>query len=631
MDTIKTKPRLPAVLRAKSLAEPETPRQRLALLLWNGAALLLSSLLICVLSLAMALGGYGSDILPAYLLDPPILLLNWLPVLLLQLLCYALFGRQWAAFLATAAVVLLSSAGDLYKLRFRLEPFMFSDIGAIRAAMGVAHNYDLTPNGRILAAIAATALGTPALALLCRLRPRPLPRIAAAALVLLSCWPLWRGVYSSSALYARQSLAARRIEPSSQAEVFVSKGFVYPFLYSIREAQSVPPEGYDATRSAALLGQYSDAPIDSDRRVNVIVVQLESFRDVGLWGVQGIRPEAYEIWHQIKDESVHGVLAVNNYAGGTANTERGVIAGARLPIDPQRPYPSHIWYLRDQGYLCYGAHNYYRSYYARVNANAHLGFEEYFFYEDCFQSLYGEPTSFENSDQIFFAEILRQYREREDDGRPLFSFNVSLQGHYPYRTDEAFYEGLLEPGSYPTELQFALDNYLGSVHDTQVHALELLDALREDETPVVVMLYGDHCPNIGDSSYVSSGLGVDMDASTPAGFTNMFTTEYAIWANDAAKAQLGSDFRGEGPTVSACYLMNVLFDQLGWQGDAFMQFSRSIQATLPVICAAGYYIEDGVFTTSLSEKGQQALADYDCVNYYQISVFEREKEGTVDK
>ena len=622
---MKTRTHLLSVLRARRREDLELPGQRGLWTAWNLAALLLSSLLICLLSLAMAAGSFGSNVLLAYFRDPLILLLNWLPVLLLQLLGYALFGRQWAAFLLTALIVLLASAGNMYKLRFRAEPFMFSDIGAIGAAMGVAHNYDLTPNARILAAIGCGIGGTLFLFFFCRCRPRLSRRLILAALTLLSCWPLWRLVYSSSALYERESLFAMAREPSSQAEVFVSKGFVYPFLHSIREDPSLPPEGYDAARAASMLARYTDADIPAQRQVNVIIVQLESFRDVESWGLRGIRPEAYEIWNALKEESLHGVLAVNNYAGGTANTERGVMAGARLPIDPQAPYPSYVWYLRQQGYACYGAHNYYRSYYDRLNVNARLGFEDFSYYENCFEPLYaGIPTSFEESDRVFFAEILRQYQQRQAEGRPLFSFNVTLQGHYPYRTNEAFYQGFLEPGSYPEELQFALDNYLGTVHDTQVHILELLDALRDDEAPVVVMLYGDHCPNIGDSSYVSTGLGVDMDASTEAGFTNMFTTEYLIWANDAARAALGTEMTGEGPRVSACYLMNVLFDQLGWTGSAFMQFSRETQARLPVVCTAGYYVEDGVFTLRLSDAGKQILRDYDCVNYYQVSSFPKD-------
>ena len=42
-------------------------------------------------------------------------------------------------------------------------------------------------------------------------------------------------------------------------------------------------------------------------------------------------------------------------------------------------------------------------------------------------------------------------------------------------------------------------------------------------------------------------LGLDIDPGTEAGFRNHYSTEYLIWANDAAKAVLEEDFTGEGP------------------------------------------------------------------------------------
>ena len=615
-----TRLRPAAVLRAKRLDALETASQRRLCVLWNAAALVLSAFAITVASLLMAAGSFGFELFLSYFRHPLLVLLNFLPMLLLQTLLYALFGRQWLAFLVNAALVLSASAGNLYKLRFRFEPFMFSDIGALGAAFGVAHNYDLTPNARILFAIALAVAGTVLLALLCRLIPRRKTRGLLLACVLVCVWPLWHFAYASSAVYETATRNEDAIDATGEAEVFVTKGFVYPFLHSIRASDALPPEGYDTARAAALLGAYSDEAIPAEQKVNLLVFQLESFRDIRSWGVAGVREEAYAVWDALKAESFHGALCVNNFAGGTANTERAVLAGARGVLNPRADYPSYVWYLRDQGYETFGNHPYFCYYYDRFNINPRLGFESYRYYEDSYADLYGEPTSFENSDGVFFREVLREYRERDAAGQPLFSFNVTLQGHYPYRTDEAYYSGFLD-GDYPQELFFALDNYLGTVHDTQKCVAELIDALRADETPVVVLFYGDHCPNIGDSSYVSTGLGADMDPAGFAGFLNMYSTEYLIWANDAARSALGREVRGEGPCVSACYLMDVLFEELGWSGSAFMQFSRATRDILPVMNANGFYVENGVYTAALDEKGKAALRDYDCVYYYQASTF----------
>ena len=98
--------------------------------------------------------------------------------------------------------------------------------------------------------------------------------------------------------------------------------------------------------------------------------------------------------------------------------------------------------------------------------------------------------------------------------------------------------------------------------------------------------------------------------------SDLYATRYLIWANDAARKTLDNDFVGEGPDVSSCFLMNLLFDQCGWQGDAWAQATTDIWRTLPVLTTVGGYVENGVLTENLSQAGQQALWTYQCLEYY---------------
>ena len=97
------------------------------------------------------------------------------------------------------------------------------------------------------------------------------------------------------------------------------------------------------------------------------------------------------------------------------------------------------------------------------------------------------------------------------------------------------------------------------------------------------MLYGDHKPFF-DSPEAYQDLGIDFDMSTWKGVLDYYGTPWMIWANASAKEVFSSDFRGTGPDVSPGYLMNVLFQELGWGGNAFMQFTTSILPRLPVMC-----------------------------------------------
>ena len=138
---------------------------------------------------------------------------------------------------------------------------------------------------------------------------------------------------------------------------------------------------------------------------------------------------------------------------------------------------------------------------------------------------------------------------------------------------------------------------------------------------MVVVLYGDHNPWLGDSASVYAELGIDLDVHTETGFLQYYSTRYVIWANEAAKAQLGNDFVGEGPRLSSNYLMNEVFNQLGWTGNAYMQLTEDVRQTLSVVTSNGAYVENGVWTEQLSEEGQQALeklryAQYDVRKYF---------------
>lgn len=104
------------------------PGKRFGFYLWNFGILLLSAAGLCFLSLLLGIGTGGRVLLIDYLRHPLIFFLNFLPILLFELFMFCLINRTWAAFLTTAAVFITASVGNYFKLMFRDDPFMFSDI-----------------------------------------------------------------------------------------------------------------------------------------------------------------------------------------------------------------------------------------------------------------------------------------------------------------------------------------------------------------------------------------------------------------------------------------------------------------------------------------------------------------------
>ena len=567
-------------------------------------SLFISSAAICVLSMLLAIGVFYYEIFRSYFTHPLILFLNWLPVLLLQMLFLLAFNRNWAAFLATAVVVLGASAGDFFKLKFRNEPFVFADIPSISTAMQVAGEYDIRLNGRLLLCMVAVLVITLLLAFFARKKLGGKLRVIAAVLLAGSIFPLWHFVYADGETYNIRTANYRVANTDILAEDFASKGFVYPFLYSIKEV--LPPEGYSREEAKEILGQFSSTEIPEDKKVNILAFQLESFTDLGVLGFSDIDPEAYRILHRWQEEAFSGTMVANVIGGGTITSEYAFLTGTYGGLFYHSPAASYVRYLRSQGYTAVGSHPNGGGLYNRRNVNGYFGFDEYRYLDDYYEPL---THGIKECDSVVIPEVLKQYEELTDAGKKVFSFTVTLQGHgaYDHSTlpDRHFWSG-----EESEENTVALNNYLTSVYDTQCVVDEMLDKLRESREPAVVLLYGDHNPRLTQWFYDT------LDMSREESFLRMYGTPYIIWANDAAKQICDNSFTGKGPIISPGYLMNVLFREIGWEGNDFMAFTNSVREHLPVISTNGYYLEDGNYTRTLSAQGEKLLRQYRYVQHY---------------
>ena len=183
--------------------------------------------------------------------------------------------------------------------------------------------------------------------------------------------------------------------------------------------------------------------------------------------------------------------------------------------------------------------------------NQYLGFENYYFVENYYEQFTGGEVAM---DEVLFPEIINFYEENKETGKPYFSFNVSYQGHGPYDSEQYWWspkDTFIDnsDGKLTDSQQCILETYLGSIWNTNQNLAAFFDYFREEEEPVVIVLFGDHNPWMGDDGEIYDALGINMDLSTQEGFLNYYSTRYLIWANDAAKEVLDNDFSGEGPDI----------------------------------------------------------------------------------
>ncbi len=605
----------------KRPAEDLSRGRRAVFWLWNWVLLLGAAAVLGAVCLALAPANYGWPVFWGYWGIPAVIALNLLPPVLLAALLYGLVGRPWLAYLITALPVLGLSIGNYYKLAFRDDPVVFSDLFILGEAGRMAGQYQLYLSTKLLAALILTAVSIVLLALLAHGRPRRWARLG-TVLVSLAMMGALVPVYADDDLYSR-SADLEYLSQWSDTQQYLARGFLYPFLHSVKDAFPDPPEGYDRKETEQLLAEYEDADIPEDRRVNVVGVMLEAFADFSVFDQIEFTQDVYAQYHQLQAESYTGSLVTNIFAGGTVNTERAFLTGVPLGSYSYRTNAaSYVWYFKSQGYQTSGDHPCNNWFYNRRNVNTYLGFDQYRFAEDFYMALSGSNTA---NDPIFFPELTQSIFEQLKSDDPLFSFSVSYQGHGPYSDvedwwgdpDEFIGNHELDAGS-----RTILANYLGSQMVTQTYLTQMVDAFRACDEPIVLVVFGDHKPWLGNNSSVYAALGIDLSQTTDESFYSYWSTQYLIWANDAAKEALGNDFVGQGPTISPCFLMNVLFEQCGWQGDAYMQAVADCRQALPVVHTTGRYVRaDGTLTTQLTESEQALLQRLNCLGYYREHYF----------
>lgn len=542
----------------------------------------------------------------------PLFILNTAPILLAMLIIWLVTGWAWLAALLAGGLTAALTGFDYFKILFRDDPLFWTDLLLVREGVQMTGNYDVVLTPFMIIWIACVPILAACLFVCAKGKPSVRPRFFMLTAVLLVSVISFYNIYPDKALYA----AMAGEYAASKNEAYKACGMMYPFFHSAGEVlknQAV----YDKNNAADIMAGYRDIDIPEERRVSLISIQLEAYADFSGYGIDGLSEEVYRQFHELQEKSYSGQLITDIFAGGTTETEWAVLTGGNQHGDFSEETDSAAWYFQRQGYTVNGAHPSHEWFYSRDVANPHLGFSEYLFMENYYNRYTDDDVCY---DDVFFPDM----EERLDEyfsapHQPLFSFNVTYQGHGPYNSDKTWWGNSYCTGSYTRKSLNILNNYFHLLQDTNTYVTHLTEYLDSLDEPVVLLLYGDHKPWLGNNSSVYKELGIDLNTAQPEGFRNYYGTWYMIWANHSAKLKLDNAFVGEGPDLSPCFLMNKVFEMCGWEGSAYMQAMRESADGLPVIHTTGWYEENGELCTALSPMGQ-ALEE----RFQNLSAYDRE-------
>lgn len=515
---------------------------------------------------------------------------NFLPILALLYLLYFFVGRFWFSFLIGSSAVILMGVTNVSKIFYREETFNMLDMTLIYEAMNMVDNDFVIQWPRWIWFAAGLILFITICYMLARnFKVRGWMRWIGLALSIAFAFFVFK-VTTDNEIYAETKVDG--FNQWVDVENEKARGMVYSFMHSYNAISISKPGGYDEDFAKSTWNKYEDVDIPDDKKINIIAIMFESYNDFSKLDVD-FNKYPYEANDEVKDSSISGSLIVHVFGGGTINTERTFLTGVYGQPRYNRKVNSYPWYLKSQGYNTVSMHPHLGVFYNRKNANRYLGFDSFLYDENYFDEVWGK--NYYMPDKELFKYVLKDYKDKKKTGKPYFNMTITMQNHGPYHADYNVPEYIKPDFSVDEKALKETNVYFDGIKSSSEALRDLLDKLKEDDQPVLVIAFGDHNPFLGQDNVGFEAMGVDVDPKTWRGYVNRYRTPYVIWANDKAKEVTGNEFVGEGPTLSPQYLMGYAFDQMGLEGTKTMQIKRN------------EFPDISVFNSSYTKKGSDLI------------------------
>lgn len=310
-------------------------------------------------------------------------------------------------------------------------------------------------------------------------------------------------------------------------DAYADNGFVYCFTRSLFDRGISKPDTYDEdTVDNILEDMKKQTTNEVEEKPNIIFIQLESFMD--LKRMQGVTysEEPTPVYSSLRKTCPGGFLKVPSVGAGTANTEFEILTGMTLDYFGAGEYPyktvlqdetceSMAYNLRELGYRTGVLHNNTGSFYSRNKVFATLGFD-YFVSSEYMENLSYNPIGWAK-DKVLTGQIQHILKATSE---PDLIYTITVQDHGKYPTELLENPHIKVSGFAPEDegRQNAFTYYVNQCHETDAFLGSLIATLNAFEEPVVLVLYGDHLPNLDiTEEELASG--------------NLFQTEYVIWSN----------------------------------------------------------------------------------------------------
>ena len=563
----------------------------------------LPSLSASTLMMTMILGCFLCDSL-AYT-DYTYFLLNWLLFFAVAVLINAI-TLPWIGTVVVSLFTFFWYVANSFVIKYRNKPIMPADIRAIGTAREVAGSYDIKLSLPII------------LCTVCVL--------FYLGLVLV----VWNQSRLKEKLPLRRSLSIRGISvvvavlfiilgvnnPAFRSlnsfqwdarvmEGFSREGILLTFVKSLETARVERPEGYSREAVDAYLAEYiAEETTDAVRPTRIIMVMNEAFSDLRTVGMdEGI--DVMPFIDSLDDNTIEGSLYVAIIGGGTCNTEFEGLTGNSLAYFGAGAYPytenvtkplfSLASYFGRQGYVTEAFHANEAHNWNRDMVYSNLGFDVFHSIDD-YPKLTGENYLHNYVTDATDYSFIKQ-RDTENEGKPRFLFNVTIQNHggYEHFLDLEEYEPLK---AYDESLNADARIYLSLLKVSDDAIRELVETYRGSEEPTMIIFYGDHQPML--SAETQGQVYTKMNY-----YLDYFKSKFFIWTNYETEAV-------HDAAISANYLPWLILERGNFPLPPYVQMLKEVHEKYPIISSQGVMDAEGNVYDNVA-----VLADDPLIQKYQ--------------
>ena len=492
-----------------------------------------------------------------------------------ELFLLSLFNRPWLSLAAGNLLFLFPAVVNTYKLQLRGEWLLSSDFGQADIALEVLPGYSLRPTPQMLFAACVLLLLFPALAgnraFLTGWKKRLLSAAASILLLLAAvCFALRIPVSS----------------PFYMAEPLYNNAGVLRALYETRPIPMRRPDGYATAAVSAVLSGCGQPVGAEAEKPDIFFIMSESLFDLVTSCDIQASEDPLDVLRAWQDEYAGCETLCHSYGGGTFDAEYEALTGYRASDTPgavsanaaalPAGMDTLVTMLKSAGYTTTAIHPNRGTAYNRLRNYAHLGFDRSVFREDlpAFARTVGNNFP---SDGELIARVIEQY-DRRDPDMPWFCHVVTFQNHGGYAYDSGR-DGISVANRTGSEKRCA-ETYLNGLKEHLEAVSALLSHLRESGRPAVVLLWGDHAPNLAE-------FGAQM--GTGAGAARFYETPVLLWNN------YGADLSFDEDAIAMYRLGAVVLRKLGLCSDPYLDWLAA-KGTPDMLTPLRLLETDGKFT-----------------------------------